>query len=201
MNTLAKDFKAAFGSVWALLGVIMSAVAVFNWLSSVLKIGLSALFQQLLTSFRSVFHPVIEAITGWVIPWLPFLALPEWKDGLVLWFAVGGAVARTSVMAQLRQNTIDIAPLNPPAMATFVIANSVTCLILWPLYVVSFAIRPIAFSKNAGRLIIFETSKALERKDINFVYDHDRRTVFAMQPAAVTAVVITLILLNAAGVG
>jgi hypothetical protein len=27
MNTFGKDFKAAFGSVWALMGVLLSAVA------------------------------------------------------------------------------------------------------------------------------------------------------------------------------
>ena len=95
MNTLAKDFKAAFGSVWALLGVIISAALVFNWLSGVLKIGLSALFAKLLGTFRSVFHPVVEFLTGWAIPWLPFLALSERKDGLVLRLAIGGATLRT----------------------------------------------------------------------------------------------------------
>jgi hypothetical protein len=95
MNTFAKDFKAAFGSVWALMGVLISAVAVFNFLSRVLQVGLSELFAQLFGAFRAVFHPMIDVLTGWAIPWLPVLALPEWKDGMVVWFVFGGAAART----------------------------------------------------------------------------------------------------------
>jgi hypothetical protein len=215
MNTLEKDFKAAFGSMWALMGVLISAVAVFNFLSRVLKIGLSELFAQLLGAFRNVFHPIIEFLTGWAIPWLPFLALPEWKDGFLLWFVAGGAVLRTLLVhrTNLGAKSDEADPLDHfrigslwiqlPSAGTGVgqILRIVLSLVAWPIGLLAILSTPIiAYSaKNDNFLSYRREYRLISLRD--GTYRYDLQHVWAMQLAAVFGVVTILTLLNAAGVG
>jgi len=61
----AKDFQGAFQSLWAQVGILLSAIALFNFLARLLNIGLSDLLVRLTEAFRAVFHPVVDFFLGW----------------------------------------------------------------------------------------------------------------------------------------
>lgn len=213
MHTLGKDFKAAFSSIWAQIGMLISAVAVFNFLTEALQLGLSEFFARVLSVFRFVFHPVVDVLTFW----LPFELSDLWKDGIVLWLALGGATARAFVAYR---GTIAQSQDTPNNRSFNLLARSRTlwpvgvllCLLVWPLMLPIFFNAPIVVRlspvghtpRRDNRYECVNQGDWLAQKIIwpgTALYECDLRTVFALQVAAVALVVGGLILINGAGVG
>ncbi len=201
MFTLAKDFKAAFGSAWVLVGVLISAVAVFNWLSSVLKIGMSTVFARLSDAFRGLFHPVIEFVTGWATHWIPFVSTPEFKDGFVLWAALTGAVVRTLIRRSLPaflERRAYLAEYPVHFVRSQWLVFLVFALLFFPVGLLLVFIEPIALSNRDGQITHTSSRNKAAAVDAGR-YLYDVRITFLFQLVAIALVVCIFTLLNASG--
>lgn len=93
MWAFARDFQAAFRNAWVWVGIVVSSVALFEFSARTLSLPSGSLIDAVTTSYRTIFHPVIQALFGW----LPLVLTATLKDLAVLYLAAGGATARTFI--------------------------------------------------------------------------------------------------------
>ncbi|MBK6702653.1 MAG: hypothetical protein IPG56_02015 [Caulobacteraceae bacterium] len=76
MWALAKDFHAAFRNAWVSIGILISAVALFEFGVRTFSLPSGALLEAITAAYRTIFYPVVELLFGW----LPFEMTPELKE-------------------------------------------------------------------------------------------------------------------------
>jgi hypothetical protein len=85
------NVKAAYANWWGQIAMLFSALSIFSYLTRALHLGVAHLFGELLATYRALFHPIVDALTGIVQ-----LSFTDWqKDALLVWLAIGGATSRT----------------------------------------------------------------------------------------------------------
>ncbi len=226
MSRFARNFGAAFRSIWAQIGVLLSAIALLNFVQRLFSITLSELITQAIEAFRAVFHPLLELVLGWLSLNLSDL----WLDAATLYLILGGAVARTvlSLASSLAITNagyvggpIDLI-LPPPAVRMFGIPFWIA---LWPAALILLCLKPyverttcephhvlerplvtvldpVAQTVN-GRPDYFPQRRFYAvsfRKPTLDLYDRDLRTVFILQLAASIAVAAFLAAFSLTGI-
>lgn len=214
MNPISKDFKAAYGDFWNVIGVLISGVSIFNFLARTFQIDPSPLLQRLLDAYRSIFHPLIDFFFGWV----PIHLTPELKDGVSLYFVIGGAVARTYLTLTRAVGKQAVHADGDRFMRWFVVSpftrliGLVVCLLLWPLMLIVFWMRPIVVNfsgeqlkdtrsnvRNWRRRFLRRRLASERNSAISLgTYEHDLRRVFFLQLLAALSVVLVMALETAA---
>lgn len=212
MGGFASNFNLAFRSTWAQVGIILTAFALLNFFARILDIGLAAWLSNVIAAFRVIFHPVVDALTGW----MKLDLTPLWKDGITLYLASGGAVARTALALlgtvgntedQLylrRRGTVRYwsGPINR-IITTFMVA---TAFLAWPLTLAALLHKPLVYDGQHvlnnvsifGMHIYYRTSIKRTADSSSEVGKPacDLRAVFALQLSAIVAVVTTLTIFN-----
>lgn len=85
-----KSAQSAFGSWTMVLGMLLGGVSVFNFVQHVLAFDLSALFADILSAYRGVFHTLFDLMTIWI----PYEFKSWQKDAAVIWLVLWGALFR-----------------------------------------------------------------------------------------------------------
>jgi hypothetical protein len=80
---------------YALLGSILSALAIISLTQKVLDVGLVPVMQEIVDYYRHTVHPIMHVMLGWVRWLFSDWVLPEWfKDLYALSFLGGFSFAR-----------------------------------------------------------------------------------------------------------
>jgi hypothetical protein len=131
--------KAAYGSVWRILGILTAALSLFNLAQAALRLSVPSFLATVLTAYRALFHPLVEFLLLWS-PW----SLPHWgKDVAVLWLLLAGTVFRW-----IRAVNLEQAPRHPVLKylhRTYIIIST---LALAPILLVTYI-----FAKNPHALL------------------------------------------------
>ena len=203
MWALARDFQAAFRNVWVSVGIVISAVALFEFGARTFSLPSGDLVEAATASYRAIFHPVVEALFSW----LPVVLTPALKDTAVIYLAAGGATARTFVALteKIEEGDVHADPLLDPFVGATLrrIVGALVGGLAWPLVAVVLWSRPIvvrfqpalyAGTRRTGwwrrrRMLRREPAAYMARARANKTFDHDLRAVFILQVLAVFAVV------------
>jgi hypothetical protein len=212
VNTFVKNFEAAYADFWNVVGILISGIAIFNFLTRSLQFEPSALISNLLAGFRAVFHPIVEFFFGW----MPLALTETTKDALTLYFVAGGAVSRTFLALTRQIGTRDVhrdAFIGILSRSSFArVVGALLCVLLWPIALAVFWIRPIVVEFDPrlnpqtftadrwfGRRMLRRRPAAQAGEAIrNKTYRHDLRAVFALQLLAALVVVAVQALQTAA---
>lgn len=95
--------RALANPLWlfGLLGSLFTAFAFVNLAHKLFDIGLAPTMQEILDYYRSIVHPVMSWLLGWVAWLFPAWNVPEWLKDLYTLSLVGGAsITRTMIMLQ-----------------------------------------------------------------------------------------------------
>lgn len=189
--------KAAYKSWWTQITMLLSSVAIFNFVTRASGMELSDLMFQVAALYRSLFHPIIDLIV------LPFhLALTNWqKDAALIWMAIGGATARThaSQIATNMRAAREHAGFHRYSLLQGVLLVA-SAFIAWPIAWIDFFNRPFfyAHTGRTGRVLFVDRLRAMPLSaDYKILFD--MRIVLLVQVATVAAVVATLLLINLIG--
>jgi len=193
-----RDVKAAYKSWWTQIAMLVSAVAIFSYVVRVLQIGLSGFFTDLLSTYRLIFHPIINFLLS------PFpFSLTDWqKDLLLVWFAIGGATCRTfwtefTTNARLSRDPASIEREDRWGALWL----TMVAFVAWPVgWVLRFR-EPFfyAFKRRDGGYLFLGRWREKPNADENEILA-DMRVVLLIQMVTVIAAVIVMTAVNAIGV-
>ncbi len=196
----------AFGQTWKVVGVFLTAMSVYAFLTRVWGVSLSELLQSMVGAYQAVFHPIIATVFGWLrIELSPFA-----KDLLVIWLAVGASLARTFYdlfetgagktaakwSRPLFSGKLDADVFNNPILRVLSLA---ICVLFWPLALTLLLQKPRVCVSTGGRkfaLIGDRDTIPLWNGQQHYAVKHDLRVVFAIYLGAVVGCVIGLALAN-----
>ncbi len=202
-----RNFFAAFGNIWALAGLLVSAVSIFNWLVGVIDLPLAAVVAGLLGSLRAALYPIVDFLFGW-------LELTDvWRDGIIVYAAVGAAMLRTlarGAFGYARGLWPDsLAEEGALLNACAAIFNSffgiVAAYVLWPLAIVYIFLNPLEVESGDGDFLGFWDGVPVVSPGVRqilglqaplYVVRADLRVVFMLQLVAIAALLAIFALLN-----
>lgn len=218
-----RDVKAAYKSWWTQITMLLSAVAIFKFVTRMWGLELSDVMSQVVATYRTVFHPFIDFIT------LPFnLSLAEWQKDLVLiWLAIGGATARSHTSqfvinseankehraraayvrgTEIEGTTLSAARVRRLQRSVRRALWAMVSILVWPLAWVDFFRKPFFYPssfRREDRSILEDTIKSRIRRTLSRAKPDeplfDMRVVLLVQVATVVAVVGALLLVNLIG--
>ncbi|KAF0176292.1 MAG: hypothetical protein FD124_111 [Alphaproteobacteria bacterium] len=204
MTNAFKELRAAYGSFWALLGMLLSSALVFKFIVAHAPMDWNGLTLSLLESYRSWSDRVFEILS----PFLSVRLTETAKDVVALWLVVGASVSRTlsRLFAAAGDGPVETHGTDklewlfssPGARIAVVAASPV----LWPATVWVLFLRPIVcrVQDDGGSTEIFMTrARAKQACIANGYYDHDLRLTLALQAIGVVAAAFALTLVSASG--
>jgi hypothetical protein len=95
--------RALANPLWlfGLLGSLFTAFAFINLAHKFFDIGLTPTLQEVLDYYRSIVHPIMGWLLGWVSWLFPAWHVPEWLKDLYTLSLIGGmSIARTLIILQ-----------------------------------------------------------------------------------------------------
>ncbi len=196
----------AFGQTWKVVGIFLTAMSVYAFVSRIWAVSLSDLLQALVSAYQAVFHPIIATLFGW----LPIELSAFAKDAIVIWFAVGASLARTFYdlfetgagktaakwSRPLFSDRFDASVFNNPVLRVLCLA---LCVVFWPFALILLLRKPRVCVSDGGRkfaLIGDRDTIPLWNGRQHYALKHDLRVVFAIYLGTVVVSVLGLTLLN-----
>lgn len=196
----------AFGTTWKAVGIMLTAMSLYAFAARVWGTPLSELVAALVGAYQALFHPIVGALFGW----LPFELGPLAKDLLIIWFAIGGSLARTFYDLFETGAGKTTAKWSRPLLSSgldALIFNNILlrvlclwlCVLLWPLALIFLLIKPKVCVSTGGKKYAL-----IGDRDViptwggqqHYAVRHDLRIVFALYLVAVAAVVGVVAVLN-----
>jgi hypothetical protein len=200
---LWRDFQAAFRNMWVWAGILLSAVALYELGGRTVSLPANDLAERIVTAYRTIFHPVVDMMLGW----LPLKLTSAIKDGVVIYLSLGGAVARTFVALteEVKDGDVHADPLLDPFVGAPVrrLLGAALSGLFWPVMALLLWTRPIVVRFQPvmypgtrqkrwwrrRRMLRREAASYAVKARANKTFDHDLRVVFILQVSAVFAVV------------
>lgn len=217
INHALTSMRGAF----AILGLIVTTVAVLNFLYAIFAFPVSPVLRQLLDTYRAIVHGAFDWIT-----WLFGFRIPgPLKDGLFLYGLAGGAFMR----ARVAEGIYD--PVSPPARLPAIVrvlvwpkrshggivvpgeggismksrvgvAYSIAPtwlrrafdFLLWPRVAIQYWSQPMVYFHEYGGT--YQTFAAGYRPGGWKTFLHDRRIVFAVHAGVILLAVVAILVVN-----
>jgi hypothetical protein len=215
VTTLDREVKAAYAGFAKWIGILLAGASLFSWAVKALSLPLSDLGGEFLAAYRTIFHPLIELLFGWLVL-LIRLDLPDWwRDAALLYCVIGGAVART-YWGFYQGVSVSSYAGGPPVFGRVRGALRRACalaasFIVWPIALLLLLASPFVFVSFAywkdgtdSSLIVTRSSPRPRPRDhtadpdLDESYQYSLLTVFALQLLAVAGVFLAITLTNGA---
>lgn len=199
MRGRASNLSAAFGNIWALAGLLVSAVSIFNWLVGVVDLPLATVVIGLLGALRQALYPIVNFLFGW-------LDLTDvWRDGIIVYAAGGAAMLRT-----LARGTFEYARSIWPesltdgtsrhlawgaVLTTFF--GTVVAYALWPLAILYILFYPLEVERDGRFAGFWGADDVMVRTSPDgYIVRADLRIVFTLQLFAIALLLALFAIFN-----